>query len=403
MASGKLTTRRVETAKAGRHGDGAGLWLVVSPAGAKRWCYRFTIAGRVSETGLGSFPAVSLAAAREAAAAARRAHKAGVNPIAAKRAAEIQQAAKPTFGAMADALIASKGPAWRNPKHRQQWVSTLRDYCEAIRAMAVDEIETAHVLQVLTPIWQVKSETASRLRGRIEAVLDAARAQGHRAGENPAAWRGHLAHILPKRPKLARGHHAALPYEQVPAFIARLREREGLAALALEFTILTAARSGEVLGSRWEEFDLAGKVWTVPAARMKAGQAHRVPLSSRALEILETLAKAKTGPLVFEGFRNGRPLSGMAMAMLLRRMGVENVTTHGFRSSFRDWAGETTSFPRDICESALAHTLQGVEAAYRRGDALEKRRALMQSWADYCEPETGANVVSITKSGRKAR
>jgi len=304
---------------------------------------------------------------------------------------------------MADRLIEAKASEWRNEKHKAQWVMTLREYCAPIRSKPVDEIETADVLEILTPLWQRAPETASRLRGRIEAVLDAAKAKGFRSGENPAAWRGHLAHLLPRRQKLTRGHHAAMAYDAIPAFVAKLRERDALAALALEFCILTATRTGETLGARWDEIDLTARVWEIPAPRTKTGKAHRVPLSGRALEILETLATGRTGDFVFPGFAPGKPLSNMAMEMVLRRMGVEGATVHGFRSAFRDWAGNETPFPRDVCEAALAHTLQGVEAAYRRGDALEKRRALMQSWADYCEPETGANVVSITKSGRKAR
>jgi integrase len=236
------------------------------------------------------------------------------------------------------------------------------------------------------------------LRGRIEAVLDAAKAQGHRSGENPAAWRGHLAHLLPKRGILTRGHHAAMAYADVPAFVAQLREREALAALALEFCILTAARSGEVLVARWSEVDFAAKVWTVPAERMKAAREHRIPLSERAFAILEKLSEARTGELVFPGQRAGRPLSVMAMEMLLRRMDQDAVTVHGFRSAFRDWAGNETHFPREVAEAALAHVVgDKAEQAYRRGDALEKRRALMSAWASFCEPGAVSNVVPLVK------
>lgn len=401
MASGKLTARMVQTAKPGRHGDGAGLWLVVSPSGARRWVYRFTLASKVTEAGLGAFPAVSLAEARDKASEARRLHKSGVSPVEAKRQAEIEAQGVPTFGKVSDDLIASKAAEWRNEKHKAQWVMTLRDYCAPIRSKPVDEIETADVLEILTPLWTRAPETANRLRGRIEAVLDAAKAKGFRSGENPAAWRGHLAHLLPRRQKLTRGHHAAMAYDAIPAFVAKLRERDALAALALEFCILTATRTGETLGARWDEIDLTAKVWEIPAHRMKAGKAHRVPLAGRALEILETLATGRTGDFVFPGFAPGKPLSNMAMEMVLRRMGVEGATVHGFRSAFRDWAGNETPFPRDVCEAALAHVVGGVEAAYRRGDALEKRRALMAAWGDYCEPRAGGNVVSIRKSGRK--
>ncbi len=275
---------------------------------------------------------------------------------------------------------------------------TLETYAAPLRSRPVDEIDTEAVLGVLQPLWRTTPETASRLRGRIEAVLDAARAKGHiaRNEANPARWRGHLDKLLPKRQKLTRGHHAAMDYRG--GFIGKLREREATAALVLEFAILTAARSGEVLGARWAEFDLEGKVWTLPAARMKAGREHRVPLSSRALAILEAVAEAKTGEFVFAGQKAGKPLSGMAMEMVLRRMKVAGVTVHGFRSAFRDWCGEATSFERELAEAALAHVAgDATERAYRRGDALEKRRKLMEAWAGFCEPKAGSNVVSMTR------
>ena len=279
---------------------------------------------------------------------------------------------------------------------------TLQRYCAPLRSRPVDEIDTAAVLEVLKPLWASVPETASRLRGRIETVLDAARARGligqHEA--NPARWRGHLDKLLPKRQKLTRGHHAAMPFADVPEFMARLRKRDAVAALALEFTILTAARTGEVLGARWDEIDFKQAVWTVPAARMKGGRAHRVALSGRALAVLKKLDAARTGEFVFPGQRPGKPLSGMAMEMILRRMKAEGVTVHGFRSSFRDWCGEVSTFPREVAEAALAHVAgDATERAYRRGDALEKRRALMEAWATYCEPKAD-NVVSI---GRRPR
>jgi integrase len=277
---------------------------------------------------------------------------------------------------------------------------TLREYAAPLRSKHVDEITTEDVLAVLQPIWREKPETASRLRGRIEAVLDAARARGFipRNEANPARWRGHLDHLLPKRGKLSRGHHAALPYAELPAFLASLREREAVAALALEFTILTAARSGEVLGARWLEIDLATKVWAVPAARMKAAREHRIPLSAAALAILEKLAEAKTGEYVFPGRSADRPLSVMAMEMVLRRMKVEGVTVHGFRSAFRDWAGNETHFAREIAEAALSHVVgDKAEQAYRRGDALEKRREMMEAWAAWCEPKSGENILRFKK------
>jgi integrase len=287
---------------------------------------------------------------------------------------------------------------FRNEKHKAQWKTTLETYAAPLRAKPVDSIATDDVLAVLKPIWTEKAETASRLRGRIEKVLDAAKAKGFRDGENPARWRGHLDHLLPKPPKRARGHHAAMPYEDVAAFLCKLREREATAALALEFCILSAARSGEVLGARWSEIDLDKKIWTVPANRMKPGRVHRVPLSARAVSILKHMAKLKTGDFVFPGHGRGKPLSNMAMEMVLRRMKIENATVHGFRSSFRDWAGNVTNFPREVTETALSHVIgDKAEQAYRRSDALAKRRKLMEAWAAYCEPRASANIVHMRK------
>ncbi len=389
MAVGKqkLTARAAATTKPGRYGDGAGLYLVVSPSGARKWVFRFSYAGKVTETGLGSADVVSLAEARDKAHEARKVLETGKNPIEAKRQAAMIEAGKPTFGAVADALIAAKESEWRNEKHRAQWRTSLTEFAAPLRPRPVDEIDTAAVLAVLTPFWQTKPETASRVRGRIEAVLDAAKAQGHRSGENPAAWRGHLAHLLPKRGKLTRGHHAAMAYRDVPAFVAKLRGCDAIAAMALEFCILTATRSGEVYGARWSEIDMAAKVWTVPAGRMKAAREHRVPLSVRPLAILEKLFEARTGDFVFPSPRGQRPLSHVAMAKVMRRLEVDQATVHGFRSAFRDWAGNETHFPREVAEAALAHVVgDKAEQAYRRGDALEKRRALMAAWASYCEP-----------------
>ena len=387
--------------KSGRHSDGGSLYLAIDGEGAtarRRWLYLFHFNGKRREMGLGGFPVVSLADARRARDDAERLVREGIDPIAQRDAARVAQSKKMTFGEAADALIETKGPGWRNAKHRAQWKMTLEKYAAPLRPRPVDEIDTTAILAVLTPLWQAKPETASRLRGRIEAVLDAAKAQGHRSGENPAAWRGNLSCLLPKRSKLSRGHHAAMAYADVPAFVAKLRKREAVAALALEFCILTAARSGEVLGARWTEVDLAAKVWTVPAERMKASRAHRIPLSDRALAILEKLSQARTGELVFPGQRAGRPLSVMAMEMLLRRMDQDAVTVHGFRSAFRDWAGNETHFAREVAEAALAHVVgDEAEQAYRRGDALEKRRGLMAAWAAWCEPRIGSNIVPMTK------
>jgi integrase len=396
----KLSARAVATSKPGRYGDGGGLYLVVSPSGARKWVFRFSFGGKVTEAGLGSAAVVSLAEARDKARDARKQVQAGANPIEAKRRAALIAAGTPTFGAIADALIAAKETEWRNEKHRAQWRMTLEHYAAPLRSRLVDEIDTTAVLAVLTPLWQAKPETASRLRGRIEAVLDAAKAQGYRSGENPAAWRGHLSHLLPKRGKLTRGHHAAMAYQDVPAFVARLRQRDAMAALALEFCILTTTRSGEVLGARWSEINMAAKVWTVPAGRMKAAREHRIPLADCALAILEKLSEARTGDLVFSGQRAGKALSSMAMEMVLRRMRLDGVTVHGFRSAFRDWAGNETHFPREVAEAALAHVIgDKAEQAYRRGDALEKRRGLMEAWANYCLPTQASNVVAMARKG----
>jgi integrase len=402
MASGKLTARGAATTKPGSYGDGAGLYLVVSPSGGRKWVYRFSWGGKVTMMGLGSADVVSLADARSLRDEARRVLANGSNPIEARREAAKAKAEKPTFGMMADALIDAKASEWRNEKHKAQWAMTLREYCAPLRSKPVDEIDTEAVLSVLQSIWQSKPETASRLRGRIEAVLDAARARGHipRNEANPARWRGHLDKLLPKRQKLSRGHHAAMPYSDVPAFVGQLRERDGLAAMALEFCILTATRSGEVLGARWFEIDLPGKVWTVPAERMKAAREHRIPLSERALGILEKLGKARTGEFVFPGQSARRPLSNMAMEMTLRRMKMDSVTVHGFRSAFRDWAGNETHFAREVAEAALAHVVgDKAEQAYRRSDALEKRRALMAAWANFIESKSADNVVLMTRKG----
>jgi integrase len=373
----------VAASKPGRYGDGNGLYLVVSPAGARKWVFRFTFDGKVTEMGLGSAAVVSLAEARDKAHGARRVRHTGQNPIEARRKAATID--RPTFGQVADALIEAKATEWRNAKHRGQWKIALEISAAALRSRPVDEIDTSAVLSVLRPLWQEKPETASRLRGRIEAVLDAAKAQGHRTGENPAAWRGHLSHLLPKRSKLARGHHAAMDYHDVPEFIGRLREHEGTAALALEFAILVAARSGEVFGARWVEFDLDGQTWIIPARRMKAAREHRIPLPDRAVEMLKMLYKFRTCDYVFPSPRGGRPLSHVAMAQVMRRMKVEGATVHGFRSGFRDWAGNETHFARELAEAALAHVVgDKAEQAYRRSDALEKRRKLMEAWARWC-------------------
>jgi integrase len=387
---GRLTARKVETAKPGKYGDGGGLQLAVAVPGAKKWVLRFLWQGKAREMGLGSYPEVGLAEAREKAMAGRRLARSGIDPIAERR----KDRSIPTFGELADDVVTEQSKGFRNDKHRAQWKMTLETYAAPLRVKAVNAITTEDVLGVLKPIWTTKAETASRLRGRIERVLNAAKAKGYRSGENPAAWRGHLENLLPKRQKLTRGHHPAMPYADIPAFVARLRERDAVAALALEFAILTAARSGEVFGAQWREIDFDARVWAIPPQRMKAAREHRVPLSKRAVAIVNKMNDARTGNHVFPGSVCGRPLSAMAMDMVMRRIG-ESVTVHGFRSSFRDWAGNETHFPRELAEAAVAHVVgDKAEQAYRRSDALEKRRALMDAWAAYCEPSTADDKVT---------
>jgi len=365
--------------------------LAVAPSGAKKWVFRFLWQGKAREMGLGSFPEVGLADAREKALAARRLVKSGIDPISERQ----KDRGVPTFGEQADETAEQLAAGFRNEKHKAQWKMTMTVYAEPLHRKSVDQIETADVLAVLKPIWLEKPETASRVRGRIERVLNAAKAKGHRTGENPAAWRGHLENLLPKQSKLSRGHYAALPYADVHGFIAKLRERPAVAALALEFIIFTAARSGEAVGARWEEIDLSAKVWTIPVSRTKAGREHRVPLSDPALAILGKLSEARVSDVVFPGLKRDKSLSATAIDRLLRRMGVEDVTAHGFRSAFRDWAGNETNFPREIAEHALAHAIgDKAEQAYRRSDALAKRRSLMDAWADYCEPSSADDKVT---------
>lgn len=390
----RLSARVVTTLrKVGRHADGGGLYLYVSPDGGRRWTFIYHWHGKRTELGFGSARDVTLAQARRLAAEARAALSTGVNPKHVRKPKEGR-----TFGEVADRVVEAMRPEWRNEKHAAQWEMTLRDYAAPLRHLPVDQITTDDVLSVLKPLWSEKPETASRLRGRIERVLDAAKAQGLRSGENPARWRGHLDQLLPRRQRLTRGHHAAMPYANVPSFIDALRARQSIAALALEFLILTAARSGEVLGARWDEFDLDRAVWTVPAERMKGGREHRVPLSGRALEIVQAMHEARDGDFVFPGQVRGLPLSGMALAMLLRRMEIE-VTVHGFRSTFRDWAAERTNFANEVCEAALAHVIENkAEAAYRRGDLFEKRHKLMEAWANYCAQPKAGTVVPLRRN-----
>lgn len=394
----KLSAVQVAKLKApGRHSDGGGLYLFIDDSGRRRWIFMYTRSGKRTELGIGSARDLSLANARAEAAAFRAVLASGRDP----KAERTKDDGVPTFGQSADTYVEAMRPSWRNEKHAAQWVMTLTKYAAPIRSKAVDEIATQDVLDVLQPLWQRTPETAERLRGRIENVLDAAKARGHRSGENPARWRGHLDQLLPKRQRLSRGHHKALTYDALPAFMTDLRSRDAVASRALEFLILTAARSGEVLGAQAGEIDLEKKVWTIPAERMKAGREHRVPLAPRAVEIVTKMQALGRPPFLFPGPKPKSPLSSMAMAMLLRRM-KSDVTVHGFRSTFRDWASETTGFPHEVCEMALAHTISNkAEAAYRRGDLFDKRRKLMEVWATYCGSSTKGKIMSL-RSGVQA-
>lgn len=414
-AAGKLTGRLkatqvaafVAAGKPGALADGGNLYLRVAGVGAGKWTLRYMLGGKSREMGLGAYDAegkagLTLAGAREAAEKHRAVLRAGLDPIAerdriaAEAEAKAEQAAAEaaakarTFRDVAGQYLTAHSPGWKNAKHRSQWTATLTAYAYPhIGDRPVDTITTEDVLACLQPIWTAKPETGARLRGRIEAVLGYAATMGWRSADNPARWRGHLSNLLPRRSKVRKvEHHPALPWAEIGSFMADLRKRPGTAARALEFCILTATRTGETLGARWSELDLDAGVWTVPADRMKAGREHRVPLSDAARAILAAMEplRPKDGDgFLFPGAADGRPLSSMAMLMLLRRMKRTDLTVHGFRSAFRDWCEEATSTPHAVAEAALAHVVSDkVEAAYRRGDLFQKRAALMQEWADYC-------------------
>lgn len=382
--------------KPGRHSDGGGLYLYVSRSGAKSWVFFYKLFGRQREMGLGPIHAVGLARAREMAAAARGELANKVDPLD-KRRGERERPKTKTFGEVATEFIETHRHEWRNEKHSAQWASSLQVHAESLWKRPIDEIDTDDVVAALDKIWTRIPETARRVRGRIEAVLDAAKVRKLRSGENPARWRGHLDKLLAKNQKLARGHHAAVPYDQITGFWSKLSNQQAMGAEALKFAILTAARSGEVRGATWAEIDFDAAVWTVPAERMKAGRPHRVPLSVAAVALLQRLDEAKTGDLIFPG-NGGNALSDMTLTAVIKRMGVA-ATPHGFRSSFRDWAGDCSPFPREIAEAALAHVVgDKAEQAYRRSDALEKRRALMEAWAQYCTTKAADdNVVPFGK------
>lgn len=398
----RLSTLKVSRAKSkGLIADGGGLYLRVAEGGTKSWIFRYGSVGKLRDMGLGPVHTISLAEARELATECRKLRLQGIDPIAQRNAQRATQKAAEakamTFVECAERYMASHEGAWSNATHRKQWVGTLRSYVyPVIGAHAVAAIGTAAVMKVLEPIWMTRTETASRVRGRIEAVLDWAKARGYRDGDNPARWRGHLDHLLPARAKVQKTKHLpALPYNEIGAFMAKLRDEDSIPARALEFVALTAARLGEVLGATWDEIDLARRVWTVPASRMKAGKEHRVPLSDAAAQVLETMQTMRQGELVFPG-GNDRQITRLAVLRVVKRL-AGDVTTHGLRSTFRDWAAEQTAFPSELAEMALAHSVgNAVEAAYRRSDLFEKRRKLMDAWAEFCgRPAMSGKVVAM--------
>jgi integrase len=406
MAIHKLNARLVATAGPGKYEDGGGLRIVVSDTNAKKWVLRVTIDGKRREMGLGSYPDVSLARARELASEYRQLAKAGSDPILARQTA---RGATPTFTSCAARYIRSQRRGWRNLKHARQWVSTLKTYARPkIGSKPVDAVTTEDVLGILSPIWSTKTETAKRLQGRIENVLDYAAAHRYRGEVNPARWRGHLDKLLPKPARVKTvTHHPAMPYAEVPSFMRELAANSSISALALRFLILTATRTNEVLNAHWSEIDLKGATWTIPAERMKARREHRVPLSQAALDVLNALPRVDSNPFAFPGSGHAKPLSNMALLQLMRGMGYgvganrANYVPHGFRSSFRDWSGEVSSFPREVAEMALAHAIESkVEAAYRRGDLFTKRRDMMQAWAGFLDDAAHAASWVSTTSAR---
>jgi integrase len=400
-ATNKLSAQGVKfETRPGRHSDGDGLYLQVEPGGSKSWVFMWKRAGKRTAMGLGRYPDTGLADARDKAEGARKNLGAGRDPLLHARKEVEREEAEPTFAGAAEAFLdEDRKSSWKNAKHRAQWEMTLGDaYCKHLRPMKVSTIDTEDILQVLKPIWSAKPETASRLRGRIERVLSFAKMRGWRSGENPAMWRGHLDAILPKPEKMKRrGHHRAMAYGSVPALMQRLRNASGMDAKVLEFTVLTAARSAEAVNATWDEVDFEQKLWIIPASRIKSGRRHDVPLSPRAITLLRSLPKRNDNPHIFPGLVKGRPISASSMEMLLRRWELKHQTTiHGFRSSFRDWAGDCTNFPREVAEAALAHVVgDKAEQAYRRGTALERRRKLMTAWADFLVSDGKGKVIPL--------
>lgn len=411
--SEKASARMKNTPGMHAVGGVSGLYLYVSKGNACSWIYRYTFNGRRRDLGLGSRSDFTLAEARERAREQRKLLLQGIDPITAKRQQrdelKTKHALHKTFMHCVEGYIEARGDEWRNDKHRQQWQSSLEIHAKLINEMDVAAINTPLVLQVLEPIWREKTETASRLRGRIENVLSWATVRGYRQGDNPARWKGHLDQLLPSPSKVsAVQHHAALPYKEIGAFMTQLRTHQGVGARALEFAILTAARSGEVRGARWEEFNLTDRIWTVPASRMKAGKDHVVPLSDAAVAVIKNMKKLRMDDspagFVFPGAKEGKPLSDMSLTKPLRTMGRADLTAHGFRSTFRDWCAELTAYPSELAEMALAHTIKNkVEAAYRRGDLLEKRALLMADWARYCAKPMPAAAEVLPLKGRKQK
>ncbi len=402
----KLTARGIAAiTEPGIYSDGLNLFLTVGGSGSKSWIFRYRFAGKQREMGIGSATSVSLAKARELAAKHREQIEQDIDPLEARQdgrrasaEARRKQSAIPTFDEAAKLYIAAHRHEWKNAKHAGQWQATLDTYVSPVfGSMPVDRVDTAQVLKALSDIWQTKTETATRVRGRIESILDWARVAGYRTAENPARWKGHLEHSLaaPTKTK-AVVNHPALPYQQIGDFMADLKSRDGIAALALQFAILCASRSGEVRLATWSEIDLESRTWTIPAGRMKAGREHRVPLSDAAIQVLRQVPRIEGCEFIFPGAKN-KPLSDMTLTAVLRRMKRDEITVHGFRSTFRDWSAEATAFDRQTAEHALAHQLPDkVEAAYLRGDLLEKRALLMQSWADYCAAPSAPKTASVT-------
>jgi integrase len=389
--------------KKGLHADGAGLYLRVATGGSKNWIFRYALHGSTHDMGLGSVNALSLADAREEAAGARKLLAQGIDPIKrrdAERASQrVASTRAMTFKQCGEAYIASHEAGWTSPKHRSQWRNTLEQHVyPTLGSLQVSEIDTALVMKVIEPLWRTTTETASRVRGRMESILDWAKVSGYRIGENPARWRGHLDHLLPARSKVREVEHlAAMPYADVAKFMQAVRQHKSPVARALEFIILTAARVSEVLGATRDEIDMTEKVWTIAGGRMKAGKEHRVPLTGRAMAILRQMHAVRRGAYVFPGAREGRPISGGGLLTLAKEISGADITAHGFRSSFRDWAAERTNYPNHVVEMALAHAIPGaVEAAYRRGDLFEKRRKLMDAWAEFCaKPSLSGTIVPI--------